>query len=81
MASAQATVSVASGINSAVHGDPYGSTLGILGLPAAFAGTAAKFFDVGAKAIPGIGTAISALGALDDGYNTYQDYESCMAGH
>jgi len=81
VASAQATVSVASGINSAVNGDAVGGTLGVLGLPAAFAGASAKYFGVGAKAIPGIGTAISALGLLDDGYNTYQAYQSCMAGH
>ena len=80
IASAQATVSVASGINNAVHGDPVGGALGVLGLPAAFSGAAAKFFGVGAKAIPGIGTAISAFGGLNDLYITYQDYESCMRG-
>ncbi len=80
VASAQATVSVASGINSAVNGDAVGGTLGVLGLPAAFSGAAAKFFGVGAKAIPGVGTAFSALGALNDLYNTYQSYETCMAG-
>lgn len=81
VAGAQATVSVASGINSAAHGDAAGATLGVLGLPASFAGASAKFFGVGAKAIPGIGTAISALGTLNDAYSTYQDYQACLAGH
>jgi hypothetical protein len=38
-----------------VGGDAAGSALGVLGLPAAYAGTAAKFFGVGVKAIPGVG--------------------------
>lgn len=81
VAGAQATVSVASGVNSAVGGDAFGSAVGVLGLPAAYAGTAVKFFGVGAKAIPGIGSAISALGLLNDGYGAYQDYQACLAGH
>jgi hypothetical protein len=46
VAGAQATISVASGVNSAVGGDASGAALGVLGLPAAYAGTAAKFFGV-----------------------------------
>ena len=81
VAGAQATISVASGVNSAVGGGAVESALGVLGLPAAYTGTAAKFFGVGAKAIPGIGTAISALGLLNDAYSTYQGYQACLAGH
>ena len=62
-------------------GDASGAALGVLGLPAAYAGTAAKLFGVGARAIPGIGSAIAAVGALNDGYGAYQDYQACLAGH
>jgi RHS repeat-associated protein len=81
VATAQGTVSVASGINSAVNGDAIGSALGVLGLPAGFAGASAKFFGEGARAIPDIGTAIAVLGGLNDALSTYNDYEACMAGH
>ena len=81
VAGAQATISVASGVNSPVGGDACGAALGVLGLPVAYAGTAAKLFGVGAKAIPGIGSGIASLGALNDGYAAYQDYQACLAGH
>jgi len=81
VAGAQATISVASGVNSAVHGDGVGATLGVLGLPATFTSYAAKAISVGGKALPGVGTLVSAAGAVNDAYGTYQDYQSCMAGH
>ena len=81
VAGAQATLSVASGVNSAVHGDGIASALGVLGLPATFTSYAAKAISVGGKAIPGVGAVVSGLGALNDEYGTYQDYKSCMEGH
>jgi RHS repeat-associated protein len=81
VAGVQAGVSVASGVNSAVSGDAFGTVSGVLGLPASFAGYGAKFVGVGAKAIPGIGSAISAFGFLNDAYGASQDYQACLAGH
>ena len=71
VAGAQEAISVASGVNSAVGHDAFGSAVGVLGLPAAYAGSAAKLFGVGVKAIPGIGSAISALGLLNDANGAY----------
>jgi RHS repeat-associated protein len=81
VAGAQATISVASGINSAANGDAAGSALGVLGLPATFTSYAAKAIGVGGKALPGVGAFISFLGAANDAYGTYQDYQACLAGH
>lgn len=81
VAGAQATISVASGVNSAVHGDGIGSALGVLGLPATFTSYAAKAIGVGGKALPGVGAFVSFLGAANDAYGTYQDYQACLAGH
>ena len=81
VAGVQAGVSVASGINSAVHKDAFGGVVGVLGLPASYTVVAAKTLDVGAKAIPFFGAALSAVGALNDAYSTYMDYQACLAGH
>jgi RHS repeat-associated protein len=81
VAGAQATISVASGVNSAAHGDNVGAALGVLGLPATFTSYAAKAMSIGGKALPAVGALVSAAGALNDAYGTYQDYQSCMAGH
>lgn len=86
VAGAQATISVASGINGAVQyngtaNSAAGSVLGVLGLPATFTSYAAKAIGVGGKALPGVGAVISGLGALSDAYGTYTDYQSCLAGH
>jgi RHS repeat-associated protein len=81
VAGVQAGISVGSGVNSAVHGDAIGSGLGVLGLPATFTSYAAKAIGVGGKALPGVGAFISGLGALNDAYGTYQDYQACLAGH
>ena len=86
VAGAQATTSVASGINGAVQyngtaNSAAGSVLGVLGLPATFTSYAAKAIGVGGKALPGVGAVISGLGALSDAYGTYTDYQSCLAGH
>jgi len=64
-----------------LKGDAFGTASGILGLPASLAGASAKMLGVGAKAIPGVGTAFSTLGGLNDAYSTYQSYQSCLAGH
>ena len=81
VAGAQMGVNAASTVNSAVHGDTTGAMTSIFGFQVSAMVPAAKLVGVGAKAIPGIGSAISAFGALNDSYGTYQDYQSCMAGH
>ena len=85
VASAQATISVASGINSAVQSNgsgtaAFGSALGVLGLPATFTGYAAKALGAGGKYLPYVGTIVSAAGLLTDGLSTYNDYQNCLAG-
>ena len=67
VASAQATVSVASGVHSAVNGQAFGSALGVLGLPATFTGYAAKALGVGGRFLPEVGTIVSVVGGLADG--------------
>lgn len=52
VAGAQATISVASGVNSTVHGGGIRSALGVLGLPATFTSYAAKVISVRGKAPP-----------------------------
>lgn len=80
VAGAQATVSVASGVNSAMNGDGFGTASGILGLPASVAGGAAKTLGVGAKAIPGVGSMISAIGLGNDAFSAVEDYKACEVG-
>jgi hypothetical protein len=80
VAGVQATISVASGVNSATHGDAGGSVLGVLGLPATFTGYAAKALGAGGRYLPYVGSIVSAAGAISDGYGAYQDYKACLAG-
>ena len=80
VASVQATVSVASGINSAANGDAAGSALGVLGLPATFTGYAAKALGAGGKFLPYVGSIVSLAGGLNDALSTYNDYQACLAG-
>jgi hypothetical protein len=43
-------------------------------------GHPSKFVGVGAKAIPGIGSAISAFGILNDGYSAYRGISNMHGG-
>lgn len=78
VAGVQGTISVASGINSAVHKDALGSVLGILGLPAGFVSVAATAVGTGGKFLPYVGSVVAAAGALNDAYGAYQDYQACL---
>jgi hypothetical protein len=42
---------------------------------------AAKLIGVGAKAVPFLGSVVSAIGAANDLWQTGANYQSCMAGH
>jgi hypothetical protein len=81
VAGAQMGIGVASTVNSAVGGDTRGAMTSIFGFQVSAMVPAAKWAGVGAKAVPVLGAAISTFGAASDAWNTYQDYQSCMAAN
>ncbi len=81
VAGVQMGLGVASTVNSAVSGDAPGSIGSVFGLQLSALAPAAKWAGVGAKAVPFLGAAVSAAGALNDPWSTYKDYQGCMAGH
>jgi RHS repeat-associated protein len=81
VAGAKMGVNAASTVNSAVHGDTTGAMTSIFGFQVSAMVPAAKLVGVGAKAVPILGAVISTVGAANDAWNTYKDYQSCMAGH
>ena len=78
---AQIGVGAASTVNSAIGGDLGGSLTSIFGIQLSALAPAAKWAGVGARAVPALGAIFSAAGALNDAYQTYQSYQSCLAGH
>jgi hypothetical protein len=81
IAGAQIGVNTASTVNSAMSGDVTGGMTSIFGLQLAALEPAAKWTGVGAKAVPFLGSVVGAFGAANDGWQAYQSYQSCMAGH
>jgi hypothetical protein len=78
---AQIGVGAASTVNSAIGGDLGGSLTSIFGIQLSALAPAAKWAGVGARAVPVLGSVVSAFGAANDAWQTYQSYQSCLAGH
>ncbi len=74
-------VSTAGGIYSITQNDTTGVALNTasFGL-SALTPTAEAIGGGVAKAVPGLGAAVSVFGFLDDAYQAYHDYQACMAG-
>ncbi len=90
VAVAQIGVGAASTVNSAMSaGKPGeegrlalgGAISSIFGMQLSALAPIAKDFGVGAKAVPGLGSILSAGGVLGDLWQTYRDYEACMGAH
>jgi hypothetical protein len=52
----------------------------IFGIQLSALAPAAEYAAVGAKAVPFLGALVSLGGGLNDAYQTYADYQSCLAG-
>ena len=81
MEGAQIGIGAASTVNGAIAGDLGGSLTSIFGLQLSALAPAAKWAGVGARAVPVLGSVVSAFGAANDTWLTYQSYHSCIAGH
>ena len=57
-----------------------GAISSIIGLQVSAFTPMAKSLGLGARAVPGLGSALAALGFAGDALQAYQDYEKCMAG-
>jgi hypothetical protein len=67
-----------------VTAGPEEATDSLVGSASAGAGIGLALADAslaGTKAIPIVGNVVSGLTGLWDGYQAYQKYQSCMAGH
>ena len=78
---AQIGIGAASTVNSAIGGDLGGSLTSIFGLQLSALAPAAKWANLGARAVPVLGSVVSAFGAANDALQTYQSYQACVAGH
>jgi hypothetical protein len=90
VAIAQIGVGTASTINSAFSASTatatgqraLGGALGsIASIQLAALAPAAQYAGVAAKAVPFLGALVSLGSGLNDAYQTYADYQSCLAGH
>lgn len=79
--SAEIGLGAASTVNSAISGDLTGSLTSIFGIQLSALGPAAKWAGVGARAVPVLGSIVSAAGVLNDISQTFQSYQSCTGGH
>jgi hypothetical protein len=79
-AGVQTGVATASALNSASHGDKFGTYAGITGMELALPGAAMKSAGVSAaKAVPFVGTGVNALATLHDLGSANKDYKACMS--
>jgi hypothetical protein len=72
------------GVYGGVTAGPGEAIDSLVGSGSAGAGIGLALADVsleGTKAIPIVGNVVSGLTGLWDGYQAYQTYQSCMAGH
>jgi hypothetical protein len=90
VAVAQIGLGAASTANSAISANTttpsgqraLGGAIGsIFGIQLSALAPAAQYAEVGAKAVPFLGALVSLAGGLNDAYQTYADYQACLAGH